>query len=207
MDDHVEVSGTGSVATAPDQAVLRLQLVGEAKDVAGALAALSTVTAALLAELDEAGVPEADRRTSSLSLDEHWDDHGRRRGHAARQGLTVRLPTVEGAGEVVSRAAAVAGGALRVRGLEWTTSDPTAARSEARAAAWADARATAEQLASLAGRELGEAVRVPAAGADPGQDEVDGAVRAVAFEPQEALPTSPGSTAVTCSLLVRWRLR
>ena len=206
MDDHVEVGGTGTVHVEPDQAVLRLRLVGRAEDVAGALASLTDVVAAVLADLDVAGVPPQQRQTSSLDVDQDWDEgSGRRRGYAASQGLTLRLAEAARAGEVVSRVAALAGSALRVDGIGWASSEAGAARVRAREAAWSDARATAEQLAGLAGRGLGEVVHVrelPASHEDGG-----GYARAASFEAQEALPTAPGSTSESVALHVRWRLR
>ena len=79
------------------------------------------------------------------------------------------------------------------------------ARVRAREAAWTDARGTAEQLAGLAGRGLGEVVHVREVPAE--HEDAGGYNRAASFETQEALPTAPGSTSESVALHVRWRLR
>src|SRR5690606_6758830 len=66
----------------------------------------------------------------------------------------------ERVGEVLDRAVAAAGDAITVNGLTFSIEDPSKLEKQARDAAWADARAIAEQLADLAGRRLGKATSI-----------------------------------------------
>jgi uncharacterized protein YggE len=116
----------------------------------------------------------------------------------------VTLRDLERAGEVIGMLTDVGGNAVRLQGVAYALEDDAALEEEARAEAFAAARARAEQLATLTGRALGEVVVVveqtaPSApmpyAADTGRAE------------EMSVALAPGSATVTVTLHVHWSLR
>ena len=70
--------------------------------------------------------------------------------------LQVKVRDIDKAGEVIDDAVDAGGDLLQVQSISFTIDDTTALRSEARAEAVADAQAKAEELATLAGVDLGK---------------------------------------------------
>jgi uncharacterized protein YggE len=98
--------------------------------------------------------------------------------------------------------AAMAAGANSVQGLSFRIEDPKPARAEARAKAFADAKAQAEQLAGLAGRKLGDVIVV--------SEQVSGGVRPYPgpmFMSAKAasMPVETGEVAVETQLELMFR--
>jgi uncharacterized protein YggE len=204
----VTVTGAGTASGVPDVVVAELGAEAAGPDVQAALDAATAGLAALRASLAAAGVDAADVRTSQTST---WTDRaapaappagGRAVPEAepasrttARTTLHVVLRDVEGAGAVVRDALAAAGPVARLESLSTALSDVAPLAEQAREAAFADARARAEQYARLAGRSLGDVLEVRedgAAGSPP-----PGALRA-------ALVVEPGQQEVRAAVTVRW---
>lgn len=133
-DAWVEVTGHGSASTRSD--VVHAQLASEAVagDVATAFGRADAGLRAMVAAVRSAGVGDGDLRTSGMSLDRHHDRQGTPSGYRAWLGLDVVLRDMASVGDSAARAA--------------------------RDAAWESARGQAEQLAGLAGRELGEVLHI-----------------------------------------------
>ena len=161
MADHVEVTGTGTAGAVPDVVVLDARVQCEATDVAGALAAATDrVTAALQAAADH-GVAERDRRTTGMGVSTRWDREGREVvGYTAHQTMRLLVRDRERVGHLISALAGAAGDAFGLDGVTLEVADRTPLLERARTAAFEDARAVAEQYATLAGRPLGSALRV-----------------------------------------------
>jgi uncharacterized protein YggE len=199
----VTVSGAGSVRVAPDvvTAVLGAHVRGE--DVQQALARAEEALAALRASLRADGVAESDLRTEATNV---WREEPARGGQR-RGAVTVRLTLravvrdVRAAGEVVHRALGAAGDAAQLDSLTFGITDPDDAARQARAAAFADARAKAEQYAALAGADLGQVAEVEDVGAGP---PVPRPLARAAVAMEAALPVDAGEQEVTASVRVRW---
>jgi uncharacterized protein YggE len=115
--------------------------------------------------------------------------------------VEVRLRDLEAIGGILD--AAVQAGGNRIEGIRFEVSDPAPYLDQAREAAWNDAQHRAEQLASLAGAELGEVLTINASGRGP-QPVVEQAVTAAAAAP---VPVEPGSQTIEVDLQVTWLLR
>jgi uncharacterized protein YggE len=159
--ESVSVSGVGVVTAVSDVAVVRLG-VENIEDTAGdAMRVNSEQTQAIIAALKDIGILEQDMRTEALQLHPRYehlrDEQGRQTqhlvGYRASNILSARLPDLARAGEAID--ATISAGANRIDNITFEITDPAAAVSAARDAAWADARRQAEQLASLAGAKLG----------------------------------------------------
>jgi len=208
----VTVTGTGAASGVPDVVVAELGAEAVAPDVQAALDAATAGLTALRASLSAAGVDAADVRTSQTST---WTERpapggapaGLRSAAApepasrttARTTLRVVLRDVDGAGTVVRDALAAAGPVARLESLTTALSDVAPLAEQAREAAFADARARAEQYARLAGKGLGDVLDVREEGGA-------GVPAPGAFKAAAALAVEPGQQEVRASVTVRWSL-
>lgn len=150
----ISVSASASTTVAPDLATVRVSVVERADTAEAARDGLASAVADLRAELDAAGIDEDAISTTGYHLQADYRYHdGERemRGFVATQSFEVEAPAVDRAGEVID--AAVAGGANRIDGVQFTLSDDR--RQELRADVLTDAmdrtRADADAIASAAG--------------------------------------------------------
>lgn len=156
----VAVAGDGKVAVPPDIALLRLTANGEAGSAAEATKQVADAMTAMVAAIEAAGVPSADRRTTGMSLNS-WREHpGRPPRHHASQRLLVKLRDVASAGEVVQLVLTAGGDNAGMDNLTLDVDDREPHRDAARERAMANARYKAEQLSRLAGRPLGPVLAV-----------------------------------------------
>ena len=156
----LSVSGQGDVSATPDIARITTGVQMRAESAGDAMRMASDAMTDVFEALDAQGVDAADIQTSSLSLDPVWDDDPEQRsgprdvvGYVAGNVVTVRLRDVGAIGSVVD--ALVVAGANRFQNIGFAIDDPEPLLEEARRAAVADARATAELLAGAAGVTLG----------------------------------------------------
>lgn len=157
----VVVSAVGVASAVPDAVVLHLSVEVVDDEPGVAVSRVAALVDDLLRLLDAEGVAAADRRTTGLSVDPHWDqrDEGPR-GHQAQYSLQAVARDVGTAAALVQRAADTAGGALRVHSFQLTVRDPAPHRAAARADAVRACREQAGQLAEAAGVRLGRLLRL-----------------------------------------------
>jgi uncharacterized protein YggE len=198
-EQGVSVTGSGRVAVRPDLVIAQLGAEVTAGSVQAALdgctAALSAVSAALRGH----GVEGGDLGSAGASVYAAHDPHGVPHGWTASQQLTARIHDVAAAGAAVSAALAAGGDAARLYSLALGVDDPEPARAQARELAFAEAQATAELYARLAGRRLG-LVRTVTEGGVAGT--APGTTRAYAAK--SAMEVEPGSLDVTVGVTVQW---
>src|SRR5262245_48690379 len=160
QERFIEVTGMGTATTTPD--VLRAHLAAEsgAATVAQAFNDASNAMQAMLSVLREHGAGDDDLRSTDIGIYSNRDAGRSGRGFHASMGVEARLSDIDSAGTALSAAVEAGGDASRVHGISLESSTSAEALSEAREAAWADARAKAEQYAALAGRSLGGVLSV-----------------------------------------------
>lgn len=203
-DRVLTVHGHGRAAQPADGAevILGVDLVrptaGEARD-----AAAEAMRAAIEA-VERAGIDRSDIRTRGLSLGpeiEYRPDGTQRRvGFRLADRITVRLADPGRVAAVVD--AAIAAGATALDGVSFRAVDDSGARRAALAAAVADARSAAEELAAAAGVTLA-AVRSMREGA--GRGEVPTRAKLATMESSAAdTPILAGTTDVEADVEVTW---
>lgn len=204
-EDGVLVTGTGAVEVRPDVVLVELGAQAEGEDVQVAVRHAGEGLGRARSVLLEAGVAASDLRTTTTAtwVERGPDGTGPER-YVARLGVRARLRgaaigDLDDAGALVERALAAAGPVARLDSTRFAIDDPSHAAARAREAAFADARSRAEQLARLAGRELG-----PVAAVVDVEGPAHAPVRMKAVL-AEALPLDGGDEAVTATLTVRWR--
>lgn len=206
--DTVTVTGTGSVRTVPDSAVVRLAVEVRAPGLAeayeGAAAAAQRVVDAVVA----AGVPRPDVATAGLTVQTQMDwanGQGRIVGYLASTGLTATSRDLARTPQLLDAVVRAGGDALRIQGLALEVSDPAAAHAAAQEAAFDDARSAAARLARLARRELGDVQRI-----DASAPSLPGApfpvARPASASAAGTMPVEAGEAAVHASVTVVWRL-
>ena len=150
------VVGSGRVFVEPDLADVTLGVTKRADSAEQASADAAAAMAAVVASLLEAGIAEADVRTTQLNLYPVYDYETEPApivGWEISNTVSATVRDVEAVGDIVD--GAIAAGANRIDGITFRVADPTAAETQARAIAVADANAKAGQLAAAAGLELG----------------------------------------------------
>lgn len=206
-DGSVTVTGSGWADAAPDVAVVSIGVECRRDSVEAAYSAAGSALAAVTAALHGQGVAPADLRTAGLNVraDLVWrEGEGQRvAGYVAASSLAVQLRDVAAASRMISDATAAGGNDVRLNGLTFSISDPSAVKERARAAAWEDARAAAAQYAALASATLGSVLSVSELPAGQGPVPVAGIQRMAAAE---SVSVEPGESRVDAAVTVVWEL-
>nr|WP_238275568.1 SIMPL domain-containing protein [Methylobacterium goesingense] len=174
-EGRILVVGRARAEVVPDFASVEIGVEARGASPAAALDGASAAAKAILALAGEFKVPEADLRTSAVTLQpvtrstRQADGSFAEKPDGYRASNTVRLRLADMArlGELMRRA--LDGGANRIDGVGFGLRDPEAAEAAMRSAAMKDARAQAERLAEAAGVTLGRVVSIqsPASASAP----------------------------------------
>jgi uncharacterized protein YggE len=159
----VTVTGTGKVTGTPDTLILDLAVSKTAGDVSTAMNQLSAAVTTVQAALKAGHVADADQKTSGLNVGPQYsyaDNKQTVTGYQASENLTITLRDTKTAGAVIAAAAAAGGNATQIAGLSTDLQNDSALLSQARNAAFADAKAKADQYAKAAGKSIGGVVRI-----------------------------------------------
>ena len=206
----ISVSGSGVISAAPDQVTLRLGVETTAETASEALSQNNDQMTDVINSLQDAGIPAERIQTQTVRLNPRYETPPREPGQAeerelvgytARNIVVARTEDLDAIGQLLDTA--VRAGANRIDGLRFEVSDSQDLLNQARDAAWEDAEEKAQQLASLAGAELGDVLSI---------DESTRTPRPVTMESAEmeraaSVPVEPGSEEVQVNLQVTWSLR
>ena len=147
------MNGVGSAQIAPDMAEITLGVITEAKDAAKAHSDNAAQAARVQAAIKALGVAERDIQTTRYDFSPIYDvkDNGRSvtTGYTVTNAIVVKVRNLANVGKVID--AALANGANRVDSLEFSASDPSAAKDAALADAARDARSKADAVARALG--------------------------------------------------------
>ncbi|TWS19553.1 DUF541 domain-containing protein [Tsukamurella asaccharolytica] len=207
MSRTIRLTGSGIATASPDVVIAHIGVEVRASDVASAFSGAGEAARAVVAAVRAAGVADGDVATSNLGLQAvetgPWEDR-RLEGYAASESLTVTVRTVADAPAVLQAAATAAGNAARIQSVAFTLSDGAGPAAAAREAAFADARAQAEQYAALSGDDLGAVLAIAD---DPSGPRTEVHVAAKSFAAAPAGPAlEPGETTVRARVTVEWEL-
>lgn len=147
------VNGIGSAQIAPDTAEITLGVVTEAKDAARAHADNAAQAARIQNAVKALGIAERDIQTTRYDFSPIYDvkDNGRSvvTGYTVTNAVVIKVRSLANVGKVIDTA--LANGANRVDSLEFSASDPSAAKNAALADAARDARSKADAVARALG--------------------------------------------------------
>ena len=153
MTPTLSMNGVGVARIAPDTAEVTLGVTTEAKDAAKAHADNTVATTRVQSALKSLGIAERDIQTTRYDFSPIYDvkDNGRSvtTGYTVTNTVVVKVRSLDNVGKVIDTA--LANGANRVDSLEFSASDPSAAKNAALADAARDARSKADAVAHALG--------------------------------------------------------
>lgn len=160
----ISVSGVGKMTGTPDTLRVNLGVSVTGDTVSAALATANAKTEAVQKSLRGNGVAAKDLQTTGLNIQPNYTagkgGQAILRGYQVQESLTAVLRDLKTAGAAISAAAQAGGQAIRIDGISLDLEDTSALVTSARANAFAQARAKAEQYARAAGVSLGKVTSI-----------------------------------------------
>ncbi len=203
----ISVSGEGRVSGVPDTMSVNVGVSVLRDSVDAAVQDAASLAEQLIAALRAEGVAEEDVRTIDYSIFPEYDysrDTRRLQGYRVSNRLDVKIRDLDRAGAILDAVTGSVGDEVEVSGLSFSIEDNDGLVAAARADAWADAEAKAQQLAGLAGVELGAPVAIVES-VNPSPPVVPFAAFDVAQE-AAATPIESGQLAVTVTINVQYSI-
>jgi uncharacterized protein YggE len=210
----ISVSGTGEAQSAPDTAAISAGVTTSGATAGEALAANTKAMAALIATLKAQGVDAKDIQTSRFSVNPQYvypDRNGsgdnsppRIVGYQVENGVDVKVRKLADLGTILDKI--VGAGANTINTISFSVANPAELLTEARKAAFADARQKAETYAEAAGGALGSIVSVDETQAPPPMPRPMMAKAAFAAE-AAPVPVEAGQLTFTVDVAVRWAFK
>jgi len=201
----IKVLGNGVAKAAVDQVDLELGIEVVRADAGEAFQAAAATATSLLAVLADRGVDSRHVRTAALRLGPkmtYRDGEERLVGYAAGQNLSATLRGLSTLGPLLTDIATAGLDGVRIDNVSLSSSDPAVAAASAREAAVADARARAEQYATLIGRTLGEVTGIEEVSAQHNPRPMREAKMMAAAAGD--MPVGSGDETVAASVVVRY---
>ena len=163
------VSGEGKVSVVPDVAILTLGVEAQETTVKAAQSEAAAAMNAVVDALKTNGVADKDIQTQwySISPVTKWDDKTNEQittGYSVTNMVTVKIRDISKAGTIIDAVTEAGGDLTRINSINFTVDDPTAYYNQAREEAMQDAKAKAEQMATLAGITLGKPIYISESG-------------------------------------------
>lgn len=163
-EPSIVMTASGKVTGVPDQLGFALDVHASAADVSAALDTASAATRRVIRALRAQDVAFKDVQTTGLSIDPVVDYSGNgppvTTGYTATQRLGILVRDLSKAGAVISAAVHAGGNAVRLHDVRLQIGNQDTLLARARAAAFDEARAKAQQYASEAGLRLGAVTSV-----------------------------------------------
>jgi len=203
----ISVSGQGSVSVRPDMAVVWLGVQTEADTAQEALDENSVQMQSVISATLEAEVAEDDIQTQGLRLQPIYDQpqDGQERevqGYRASNIVEVTVRDLDELGTLLD--AAVEAGGNTIENIRFEVSDTDEVLAQAREAAVDNARAKADQLATLLDVEVGEVLTVSESSFSPPTPVV---FEEAAADRAAAVPVQPGTQSVEASVQITWQIQ
>jgi uncharacterized protein YggE len=205
QQEGIWVTGTGKVFAAPDIVSLSLGIEAQEASVAEAQAAAAETMDRVMTALRTSGVADKDIQTQYYSIQQvtRWDRDTQEEvvvGYRVSNMVIAKIREIDKTGSIVDAVAAAGGDLTRINNISFSIDDPSEYNREARDKAMVDAKAKAEQLASLGGVRLGKPIYISESVSYP-------VGRAPAVGIEEAAPStvtqiSPGELEISLNVQV-----
>ena len=200
---QVTVVGAGRVQGTPDTLTANVSIEATAPDVTTAMNQTSDRTRAVIdALVNNAKVDRKDISTTSVSLQpQYGSDPSAIVGYRASNSLAVKIRDLGSASQTLALIVSTGGDATRINSVNYSIDDDSQLVKDARARAFDDAKARAEQYAQLSGLKLGKVISISeASGSTPPTP------TPMPRAAMEAVPVEPGQQTVSFSVTVIWEL-
>lgn len=160
----ITVTGRGEVQIPPDIGFVTVGIQSTAATVAEARDQAATAATAVIDALKAQDIEAKDIQTVGLSISPVYEyktnESPRITGYAVTNTVSAKVRDLEKMSAVIDDAVLAGGDDSRLQGISFGIDDETEAKTQAREAAMADAKAKAEQLARLGGVTLGAPVTI-----------------------------------------------
>lgn len=159
QQEGIWVNGQGEVTVTPDLATLWLGVEAQADTVTEAQSQAVEAMDNVMTALTDNGVDDDDIQTQYFSIDQvtRWDDDEYVViGYRVTNMVIAKIRDIDNVGAIIDAVAEAGGDLTRINNIAFSVDDPSEYYEEAREEAMADAKDKAEQLADLAGIELGQ---------------------------------------------------
>lgn len=207
-EPSIVMTGTGEATGVPDQLKFSLTVRGSAADVSTALQSSSATTRRIVKAVRAHDVAFKDIQTTGLSIRATYDYSGDGppviTGYAATQNMSVLVRELPEAGATISDAVSAGGNSVRLHDVRLQIGDEDALLEQARAAAFAEAQAKAEQYAAEAGRSLGDVASVREVQVTPRINQVYASAAFGTAERAASVPIRAGSAELKVTVSVVW---
>jgi uncharacterized protein len=201
---QVTVVGQGQVQGSPDTLSISLSIEATAPDATAAMNQASDRAKAVIdALVNDAKIDRKDINTTTVNLQQQFGpDSTTITGYRASNSLAIKVRKLDTASETLALITTTGGNSTRINGVNYSIDDDSKLVKDARANAFNDAKARADQYAQLSGLRLGKVISISETGATtPPPGPLQGP-RAGA----EAVPLEPGQQTVSFSVTVVWEL-
>jgi hypothetical protein len=206
----ITVSGAGEAHAAPDIVEIDVGVSVLANTVEDATRTAAEKANAVSSALTAGGIAAEDMTTTEYSIRPEYDySDSPQRLLGYRVGSTVRakLRDITSTGRLLDSIASAGGDETTVNGLSFGVADETSLLGHAREAAWNDAKAKAEQLATLSGHTLGKATTITEMIQGPVLPMPRMMAADMAMSERASTPIQPGTSTVTVTLQVEFGFR
>ncbi len=198
----VTVSGSATITSSPDEAVITLGVQTQAPTAQGALQQNASRMSAVMKAILGDGVKQADVTTVGVNLYPNYDSGGSVVvSYTAQNQVNVTVRDLSKVGTIIDDA--VGAGANLSSGIQFQLSDQNQGVEKALSDAVADAKAKAEALASAGGATLGQVVTITE-GSAPQYPPVPFGL--AAGRAADTTPVSPGTIETQVRVTVVWAL-
>jgi uncharacterized protein YggE len=201
---QVTVVGSGQVQGVPDTLTADVGIEFTAPDVAVAMNQTNDRQQAVINALAGAGLDRKDISTTTVTLQPQYSNGEPAiiTGYRATNAIRVKIHPTDAASRMLAVIVSTGGDATRISSVSYSIADDSQLIKDARARAFNDAKARADQYAQLSGLRLGRVISI---------SEVSGAQPAGGGPPApprgaSAVPLEPGQQTVSFSVTAVWEL-
>lgn len=198
----ITVVGHGEASGSPDVFMATVGVSVRSRRIAGVMAEVKAKARAVIDAVLESGVAAEDVRTAWMSVHPQFDGN-KITGYAADNSVRITVRELSKVSDVLDKAVSAGGEAAQLSGVSFDLRDSTDLSTQARERAFADAKARAEQYATLSGGTLGKVLRIDETGghSNPSPRAEFAMLRAAGGPPVEA-----GQQTVSAEITVTWEL-
>ena len=204
----LSVNGTGRAFLTPDIAYINIGVHTEGSDAAEAVDSNNTVSQLVKESLSKYKINPNDIQTTNFSIwpNQQYDSEGVITGiiYSVDNNIRVLLRSPDKIGEVLNTV--IDAGANRIDSIQFDVEDRSAALSEARIAAIANADSQAQELAEAAGLKVGPTISISSTGGVIPYPIYEGKGGGGMGAAEASVPVSPGQMIVTVDVQMVYEL-
>ena len=155
------VNGQGKLNVTPDLATITLGVSSQSVSVAEAQSKAATAMDNIMKALTDKGIAKKDIQTNYFNVQQvtRWDDKSQTQiviGYMVSNSVTAKLRNMATVGQIIDAVATAGGDLTRINGINFSVEKPEKFYQQVRELALQDAKAKADQIASVTGVNLGK---------------------------------------------------